>query len=335
MRSCRWSFALSAVLLALVPSAQSQSKTDAEMDGLAGPVKSVSSASTRSGVNWQQPEGPIVVAPIWCRDCEYDRDGTKTKSGEVVEGKFFGEVVRLIRNANGDVTDRYAYGLSGDLQRHEVMGPVGRTEVQSYIGGQLRSRSTFSYDQFGHVSEWRNFDASGKSKGYTLTVTDKDGTVTRRSVYEKSGELSYEQTFDPAGDVDHFTTFDESGKINLTWTVVYGKLTSFWERPDSPSQFGDNFTEPEGEGNADNFSCHRDLSCDVSHVHYEYLDGDKLTPQSAEWRNSEGNLKLAAYFKYEVDAHQNWIYRRVWVWDPSLGERTLFETDFRAITYWK
>ncbi len=70
-------------------------------------------------------------------------------------------------------------------------------------------------------------------------------------------------------------------------------------------------------------------------VHYEYLDGDKHTPRSAEWRDSEGNLKVAAYFNYEVDSFHNWTYRQVWVWDPDLSERTLSEIDFRAITYWQ
>lgn len=335
MRSLRCSLALSFLVVACVASAQVESKTDAQMDGLAGPVKSVSSAITRSGVKWQQPGGPTLVAPIWCKDCEYDPDGTKTKSGELVEGKFFGEGIRLIRDANGQVTDRFSYNAStGELQRHEVMGPFGRTEQKVYIGGKLHSRSTFSYDQYGHLSEWLSFDAAGRSEGRTFTVTDKEGIVTRRSVYGKNGELSDEQTFDPETEVDHFTTFDEFGKVKLTWTVAHGKLTSFWEPHDSPSQFGDNFTEPKGDGSFEIHSCHNDLSCDLSRVHYEYLDGDKHTPRSAEWRDSEGNLKLAAYFDYEMDLFRNWTYRQVWVWDPSLGERSLYETDFRAITYW-
>ena len=80
--------------------------------------------------------------------------------------------------------------------------------------------------------------------------------------------------------------------------------------------------EPMGDGSFDNYSCHV-LGCDVSHVHYEYLNGDKHTPQSAEWRDSEGNLKLAAYFEYKVDAFRNWTYRRIWIWDPGLRGRAL------------
>ena len=336
MRSPRRSLTFPCLLVFSVLSAPAQSKTDAELDGLAGPVKSVSSAITQSGVKWQQPGGPAMVAPIWCKDCEYDADGAKMKSGQLVEGKFFGESIRLVRDADGHVTDRFSYSSStGELQRHDVLGPFGKREQKTYIEGKLRYRSTFTYDQYGHLSEWLTFDAAGKSEGRAFTVTDKEGTLLRRSVYGKKGGLSYEQTFDPETEVEHFTTFDEFGKIKLTWTVIHGKLTSFWEPRDSASQFGDSFTEPAGEGNVDNYSCHSDLTCDISHVHYEYLHGDKHTPQSAEWRDSEGNLKLGAYFEYEVDALGNWIYRRVWVWNPDLGERTLYETDFRVITYWK
>ena len=214
------------------------------------------------------------------------------------------------------------------------MGPFGMTEQKVYIEGKLRFRSSFSYDQYGHQSEWLSFDAKGKSEGRTSTATDKEGIVTRRSDYGKNGELSDEQTFDPETQVDHFTTFDEFGKVKLTWTISHGKLISFWEAPDSPSQYGEGFTISEGDTSFENYSCHADLSCDVSRIHYEYLDGNKHTPRSAEWRDSEGNLKLAAYFDYEVDSFRNWTYRQVWVWDPSLGERSLYETDFRVITYW-
>src|SRR5258708_23340703 len=297
MRSLRYCFASTLLILVLIAPVQGQSKTDAEMDGLAGPVQSVSSAITQSGVKWQQPDGPTLVLPIWCKDCEYGPDGTKTKSGQLVEGKFFGEIIRLVRDTNGLVTDRYSYSAStGDLQRHDVMGPLGKTEQRVYIGGKLIGRSTFLYDQYGHLSERLDFDAAGKSVDRCLTVSVKDGTVTHESTYGRNGELSYEQVFDPETQVDHFTTFDEFGKVKLTWTVVRGKLASFWEFRDSPSQFGDEFTEPAGDDSFDKYSCHGDLSCDVSHVHYEYLGGDKHTPRSAEWRGSEGKFKITGYF---------------------------------------
>src|SRR4051812_7889191 len=315
---------------------QAQTKTDAQLDGLSGPVKSVSSSSKQSDVKWQQPGGPMLVAPIWCRDCEYDRDGYKTKSGQVVDGKFYGERIRLVRDGAGNVTDRYLYNASThELYRHDVIGPFGKTEQTVYVSGKLRARSTFAYDPFGNLTEWRSFDAAGAPDGYTSTSSNPDGTVLKRATYSKDDKLSYEQTYDPDTKTDHFTTYDELGKVKLTWTVVQGKVTSFWEPGDSATQFGDNFTERQGEGTFDRFDCHNDLRCDISHVQYEYLDGDKHTPISAEWRDADGALKLAAYFEYEVDSYHNWTLRKVWVWNADLGKRTLSETDSRTITYWK
>ena len=218
-----------------------QTKTDAQNDGFAGPIRSVASLAEKYGVKWQQPGGPTMVAPMWCQDCEYDPDGTKTKSGQIVEGKFFGQTIRLIRDANGNVTDRYSYDAM--WQRHDVMGPYGKTEQEVYLKGKLFSRSTFSYDQYGHMREGLDFDAAGKSDGRTVRVTDKDGTLLRHSTYDQNNELTWEQTYDLETDVEHFTTFDEFGKVKLTWTFAKGKLISFWELPETITQFGDGFIQ--------------------------------------------------------------------------------------------
>jgi hypothetical protein len=338
MRSLRCVFALPLFLIAFATSAlaQQQNLTDAQRDDLAGPVKSVSSSVMYPGVSWQQPGGPTLVAPISCRDCEYDPDGIKTKSGQVVDGNFLGEIIQLVRDANGHVTDRFVENASTDeLVRHEVVGPFGKAEQTIYQAGELYWRQTYSYDKYGHVTDWLTFDSTGKQISRTLTSTDKDGTVKETSVWGKDGELDWMQTFDPQTQVEQFTTFDRFGATNLTWTVASGKLISFWERPHSPSQFGDNFTEDAGNDTFENYNCHNDGRCDLSRVHYVYLDPKRHDPQSAEWRDSQGNLCFAAYYDYKIDSFRNWTYRRVWVWTPALGERTLYETDSRAISYWK
>lgn len=335
MRSLRCSFPLLFVFASLALT-QAQVKTDAQMDGFSGPVKSVSSAVTQTSVKWQQPGGPTLVAPLWCRDCEYDPDGTKTKSGQMAEGKFFGETIRLVRGADGHVTDRYSYNsYTGEMQRHDVMGQFGKIEQKVYSGGKFRSRTTYAYDEFGYLSEIGDYDAAGNSVDRSVIVNDKDGDRLRDASYDKNGQVTWEQIFDPETKIDRFTSYDELSKMKLTWTVVHGRLMSFWETADSHTQFGENFIEPQGGGTFDNYACRSDLSCEVSHVHYEYLDGDKRTPLSAEWRDAEGNLKLAAYFDYELDSYHNWTTRRVWVWNPELGQRALSETDARMITYWK
>lgn len=110
MRPLHLSLFLLLVLCAL-RFTQAQNKTDAQLDGLSGPVKSVSSTVIQTpNLKWQQAGGPTLVAPNWCRNCEYDPDGSKTQSGQMVDGKFFGETLRLVRNRDGQVTERYSYG---------------------------------------------------------------------------------------------------------------------------------------------------------------------------------------------------------------------------------
>jgi hypothetical protein len=323
-------------ILTLMTHAQAPTQTDAQSDDLTGPVKSVSTTSARSSVNWQQPGGPTLLIPIRCMDCEYDGDGSRTKSGAIVDGKFFGQIIQLVRDGNGQVTEQLVVNAStGQLDRHEVMGRFGKTEETDYIDGKVQCRGTFSYDQYGNMVEWLSFDSTGKQEGRVFTKREPDGTLKERSVWGKDGQLSYQQTLDSETKVEHFTTFDQFGGVKLTWTVVDGKLASFWEEPGPPSQFGDNFTETEGKDDAAKYACHNDGRCDVSHVHYEYLDPNGRNPLSAEWRDSDGNLQFAVYYDYEMDSLRNWTYRRVRVWSPDLGKRSLYETDARVITCWQ
>jgi hypothetical protein len=334
-----WNKVSSLYLLLIAPlaCAQATPRTDAQMDDFAGAVKSVSTSVTPTGVKWRQPDGPTLVMPIWCRDCEYDQDGTKIKSGQVVGEDFHGELIRLVRDGNGHVTDRFATDASsGQMLSHDVMGPLGKIEETIYTtGDKVSSRQTFSYDQYGHLTELVSFDAAGEQTGRVQTIRDKDGDFREETAWGKNGVLDRRQTFDPVTQVEHFTTFDSSGEVTLTWTVAGGKLTWFWEAPDSPRQFGDNFSEWPDDRDAENYACHRDGRCDISRVHYDFLDPKKRNPKSAEWRDSEGNLLYADYFEYEIDSNRNWTSREVWVWTPELGERTLYETDSRTITYWQ
>jgi hypothetical protein len=53
-----------------------------------------------------------------------------------------------------------------------------------------------------------------------------------------------------------------------------------------------------------------------------------------EWRDESGELLYGAYYEYEIDAHRNWTHPVIWVWSRSLGERKVYETDSRTISYW-
>jgi hypothetical protein len=317
--------------------AQAQKLTDAQRVDLAGPVKSISVMVTRTNVSWQQPGGPALIIPVWCSECEFDQYGNRTKFGEMRNGSFQGEITRLVLDSNGKALERFVYDASsGEMIRHEIAGPNGNTEESLYVHGMLQSRVIYTYDQYGHMIDWLTLDAAGHQIARTVVNTDKDGNDTEQWDWGKNGELllHVRQTFDPNTKIEHFTSFNAFGGLNLTWTVIGGKLNSFWEPPGSQSQYGDNFSEDQGNDTSDNYACHNDGTCELSRVHYVYLDLKNRNPLSVEWRDASGNLRYAAYYEYEIDAYRNWTHREIWVWSTELGERKLYETESRTITYW-
>ena len=172
--------------------------------------------------------------PIWCRDCEYDYDGTRTQSGQVVDGVFHGEIVGLVGGADGRVTDRIVTNAaSGQLERHDVLAPFGKTVQSFYTIGKLSLRRTFGYNQYGNFSDLLSFDEKGNQPAHLHISTNKNGVITERSGWGRNGRLDWQQAFDPETQVKHLIKFDEFGKAKLTWMVFQGNLVTFWEPSDS------------------------------------------------------------------------------------------------------
>ena len=317
--------------------AQHLDLTDARRMDFAGPVKSVSTTTSNNVVRWQQPGGPTLVFPIYCRECEFDSSGNQTKVGQIINGSFQGETIRIVMDGQGHVMERVVENAStGEIVRHEIVGPFGKTEESSYRDGELQSRVLVSYDQYGHMTESLTLDAAGNQLDPSVVNTDKDGNDTERWDWRGEGQLflHFRQTCDPKTQNEQFTSFDSFGGVKLTWTMTSGKLSSFWELPEAQSQFGDSFSEDVDNDTSENYDCQGAGECDISRIHYVYLDPKRRNPQSAEWRDESGNLLYAAYYEYEIDDHRNWTHRKIWVWSASLGQRTLYETDSRSISYW-
>jgi hypothetical protein len=342
MRKLFCILSMSLLVAASTALAQEEPQSDVQRDGLAGPVKTESTVTTRSNVKWSQPGGPTLVLPVWCMSCAYESDGTKTVSGQIADGKFVGELIDIRRDANGRVTERtFTSTSTGKVYRHQIVGPFGATEETDYdpTTGKLSATQTMSYDEYGHMHDWLSLDGDGKMASHNAITRLKDGTLTEETVWGKNGELTWQQTYDPDRDLEHFTTYDDSGAVKLTWTFAHGEIVSFWEQPGKAQdheQFGEGFIETNGQGNVDNYRCHSDGQCDRSRVHFEYLDAaKKRNPTSAEWRDASGNLLFAAYCEYELDAAGNWTHRKVWVYPSEQGDRALYEDDDRTMTYWQ
>jgi hypothetical protein len=270
--------------IAFCSSAQQQNLTDAPRVDFIGPVKYVSTQVTAAtDVVWSEPGGPTLVLPNWCQECEFDTNRNRTKFGQIIDGRFQGETVHLLFDGQGRVTERIAQDVStGQTIRREIVGTFGNTEESFYRDGELQSRTLFSYDQYGHRIDELGLDGFGKQQFHSVVNTDKNGNDTERWDWGKEGELRlhFRQTFDPKTNVEQFTSFDPSGGMKLAWTVIGGKLSSYWQMAASSSEFGDGFSEDIGNDTFATYQCHSDGSCERARVHYVYLDAKRRNPQS-------------------------------------------------------
>lgn len=327
---CLISFTVSAAF------AQVRTGTEAQQDGLLGPVESVFTVMEQTPpVQWQQPDGPPLVIPVWCHVCDYDPSGYRTRSGDFVDGKFVGELITLERDAAGHVTARHMVdAASQEKVRDERMGPEGRTELDAFSNGKQVAHQTFSYDASGDLADRSFYDGDGNPQGRVTTVRSSDGSKVDNSSWSGDGTLQWRQTYDVAAKTDEITVNDKTGAPVLTRSFQKGGVASFWEASDEANRFGQRFTSAHGDGNVDVYECHRGAACKVSRVHYEYAAGNQ-NPVSAEWRDASGNLQWAAYYEYEFDSFHNWTHRKVWVVSPEQKDRVLYEEASRRITYWQ
>lgn len=335
MSSTRLVAVASLVVFAPLGWAQKTMQTEAQADGLAGPIKSVSTIVRMSDVHWLQPAGPALITPVACRDCAYTPDGYRTRAGEVMDGSFIGETIELKRGEDGRVAEMLVTNAqTGQLSRRAVQGPYGKIAQTVYQDGETLVDQTFRYDGDGNLQETVTQAPDGTLMNRTVAHWSKDGGWSDET-RGKDEQLESLNSFNPQNDERRSTTFDESGNVKQTWTLTNGRVTSFWESPDSASASGTTLSSFADKSDARAFHCLGDGDCDQGLVRFEYADPAKHTPMSAEWRDAAGNLLYGAYFTYTFDPSGNWTHREISVWDAKLGARTLYETDDRLISYWE
>lgn len=163
--SVRVSCRLAAAMLLAGPVRPADKKTDAQMDGLLGPVRSVSTRQELGKVDLPPEKRATWVIAAWCEFCEYDREGNRLRSGQ--------ETMRIVRDENNGVSEKIFENPDGDVYRHEVWGPFGITAQTGSAKGKAISHSTWRYDENGHVAEFHNYDQEGVQVQSSLTVNGK------------------------------------------------------------------------------------------------------------------------------------------------------------------
>jgi hypothetical protein len=328
------SVALAVFLLAVRLDASEPKSTDARRDGLFGPVRYVSAKQELQQVDWGLKDAKAGVIGVSCLECEYDREGNRIKSGGLVDGEFHGDLIRIVCDQTGKVTERIEENYKGEVVRREVLGRYGITEQVGYEKGKAISRSTWSYDANGHVTEFYQYDQNGVVTGSSFSTSDANGDIKEQWDYGRNGvfQLHFAQYYNPQTDMSTFTSFNESGSTKVAFTTKGTKVLSYWQQTGEEHVFGSIFWRDRVGKTEVTHNCNPDGTCDEIASYFP----DETTNQVSrvEWHDSAQVLKLAFDYVYQVDAIGNWIKRTVWVWSPELGERKLCETDYRTIRYW-
>jgi hypothetical protein len=121
--------------------------------------------------------------------------------------------------------------------------------------------------------------------------------------------------------------------MKVSYTTVGTKVISYWQEPAEQQVYGDSFFMDPVGNTQDAYICHGDGSCE--HIISFFTDETSHRVRRIEWHDAAGVLKLSGDYEYEFDQFGNWTKRTVWVWSAELGERKLYETDYRTLTYWK
>jgi hypothetical protein len=329
------SAALAILLLAPSVNAAEPKNTDARSDGLFGPIRGVSTSQETQQLDWKQKDAKAWVLEISCWECEYDREGNRIKSGQILDGEFRGPVTRIVRDETGRVIERIEENYKGEVVRRDVLGPHGITEQVSYENGIPNSDATWSYDASGHVTQFFRYDQVGAVIESSFSTVDPGGNNKEQWDYghNQAFLLHFVQTYDPKTALWTFTNFNEDGSVKVAITTEGSKLLSYWRQQTGEDHvFGSNFVmDPEGKAQ-DSYSCNLDGTCDRITAYFS--DEKRHLVSRMEWHDPSGTLRLSFDYDYQLDQFGNWTKRTVWVWNPELGERKLCETDYRTLTYW-
>lgn len=314
--------------------AQKKAQTEAEQDGLSDSVHSVV-MTDQTILSKLDPGGNWVVQNIPSGTVEYDRQGYRMKVGkEEANGEFQGQMSEFLRDANGRVMEKAIRMLpSQDLLEHDVYGPFGLLESTSFSSGKPIAVHTVSYDQLGDTLDDVAMDGDGKPISRTLYRRNSNGDWTERRVWIQ-GILHSFETYNPDSDFQRYEQYDLSGNVITTFTYSHGRVQTYWSASTDP-QGGTPIIDNLDNGDTMTWSCHnQERTCVGRTRHAVYLDGAKHNPTTTEILSEDGSPLVRAFYEYQMDEHENWTTKKVWVQSGEQGERGLYETDTRTITYW-
>ena len=333
MRMLRFLLPLLAAGCVQIAPAQKTNQSEAQQDGLSGPVRSVSMHAEQTQLKLEGLES-WALQKVPTGYIEYARDGFRMKDGQSSgpNGEFQGQAIQFIRDGNGHVVERTVSMVPPDeIIEHDAYGPFGLVQSTSFSYGKPTFQRTISYDAQGSVLEEVSMESDEKPVSRTLYRRRPDGQWTERTQW-MHGVLHSHESYDPDSDFQRYEEYDQSGAVVVTFTHRNNRIDSYWSARQDPNA-GTVLIKNLDNGDSVSTICNGGGVCSDRTRHAMYLDKARHNPAMTEIR-SDGQALCRAYYEYQLDDYQNWTSRKVWLQEGAQGERNLYETDSRTITYW-
>jgi hypothetical protein len=258
----------------------------------------------------------------------FDKTGYRVETGSVLDGKVR-DVVQLRRGPNGEYL-----GTATQNQR-EVRHREGDVEItETYVDDRLVTRGKVWHD----AQERPTRDETYGEHGDLIVVTT--------NVYESSSKTIDIENFSGGQPIHHTRMiidevaglqdtmqFDMAGALVAELRVNKSAVTYAWHDPDlkNVESLDSGWCETFKETVSFSFSPEGDVLREVQHHPGRY---GNLEPDDVEVTDSRGVIVERVEFKYERDAHGNWINRTVLARDPKTGAVVEVERNHRELTYY-
>jgi len=229
MRTMRFLLPLLTAAGALMAPAQQTHETEAQQDGLSGPVRTVSMHAERSQLQLVGLEAWAIQA-VPTGLIEYDRDGNRTEDGQPLDpnGVFQGQTMQFVRDGNGRVIERTVSMVPpAVIIEHDTYGPFGLLQSVNFSNGKPAMLHTISYDAHGNVLQDESLDGDQKPITRTLYRRREDGKWTERTLWIK-GVLHSHESYDSDSDFQRYEEYDQSSAVVVAFTHHNGRIESYW-----------------------------------------------------------------------------------------------------------
>lgn len=333
----RYEFPILFALLVLPVFASQHKNTDAENDGMNGPVKSVittveaSAPSPHISMKWIPGQKSVVnLCPI----CMYDPKGNRILTGMQRGDGLHEESTQVVYDNTGDQRERIVTNEKGELVQRMVIGPYGTTEFDLFQGGVLTVKNILAYEDGGLTRVDTITDGRGVQTGRSLQRRDVSGHIVEAWNYGQAGLLLYHFTdiIDPDSGTQTFTEINPDGTVRMTWTARNDHIVSYWQQPSPLSLPGGRVCMDRGP---------RASVCEMyfeggsfTEESVEFLDDAKHLPCHTEIRDEHNEVQETADDEYEFDDQGNWTSRTQYVSTKEAPARKLISVCRRIITYW-